>query len=361
MKTGARAFAASLVLALSTAACTSAPAAPAPPPSSVTVPAATTTAATTSPKVAFIRDLSIPDADEHALPAFQGAQLAFQTAVFGDPNAIPVQLVLVDVAEDPEALEAIQADPSVVAAIIAPGVEVDAVGDVPPLSLSGLVPASGSGLRLVPPIGIVARSLARSLPPGACIFSEDPPPDRFGALVGQRSGETPEAIDAAEAAALVSARGCGTVAWVGGPDRGAEAAISLEGSDVRFVGGDRLLDYDFLAEAGIAAEGARAVCPCADVSTSTDLAARRFIQDYQSEFGSAPAAYSVEGWDAAHLVLRAIRQAGATRPDVASWLGAVAAHDGLSSVYRFDTDGELLFPVVRTYRVVGGRWMSAPA
>lgn len=364
MKAGARAVATSLVIVASAASCTSpAPAAPEPPRSSANTTSVSTSATPspmTSVTVAFIRDLSIPDADEHALPAWQGAQLAFQTAALRDPSATPVHLVLVDVADDPSALVTIEADPSIVAAIVAPGVELDDWADVPILSLSGSVAPSDQGLRLVPPVRVVASALARTLRPGACILSEDPQADGFGALVAQRSGDSAGSIDVDQVLAVVSERGCRTVVWVGGPDAGAEAALTLEDSGVRFVGGDRLLDHDFLAEAGGAAEGARSFCPCADVSTSTELAARRFIQDYQSAFGSAPAAYSVEGWDAAHMILRALREAGVSRPEVGSWLGAVAAHDGLSRVYRFGRDGELVQPgsAVRIYRLMGGRWVA---
>ena len=321
----------------------------------------TTAAPVEQVNVAFVRDPSVPDADEHALPALQGALLAFQTAALADPDAVPVDLVLVDVGEDPAALETILSDPTFVAAIVAPGDDVDVPEGIPVLSLSGLVTAS-DGVRLVPPVATVARTLSRSIPNAPCILSEDPPPDAFGALVARRVSRPADAVDAAQAAGLVSERGCRTVVWAGGPDAGADLAVALADADVRLVGGDRLLDHDFLAESGASAEGAQAFCPCADVSTSTAFAARRFIQDYQSEFGSAPAAYAVEGWDAARLVLRAVREAAATRQGVGAWLSGVAAHEGLARTYRFGTDGELLDPesTVRVYRVVGGRWVSAP-
>ena len=41
-------------------------------------------------KVAFVRDLSVPDADEHALPAMQAVRLAFETATLLDPTAAPI-------------------------------------------------------------------------------------------------------------------------------------------------------------------------------------------------------------------------------------------------------------------------------
>lgn len=362
MKTWVRPFAA---IALATAACTApAPASPGPSASSspTTTPDPRVTASPVEQvNVAFIRDLSVPDADEHALPALQGTQLAFQTAALVDPDAAPLELALVDVGEGSSAIESILEDPSFVAAIVAPGVEVDVPEEIPVLSLSGLATASETGVRLIPPMATAARALARDIRNAPCILSEDPPPDRFGALVARRSGEPSTPVAAAGAAALVSERGCRTVVWAGGPDAGADLAVALHGAGIRLVGGDRLLDHDFLAEAGHAAEGSRAFCPCADVSTSTAFAARRFIQDYQSEFGSAPAAYSVEGWDAGRLLLRAVREAGATREDVGGWLGGVAAHEGLAGIYRFGEDGELLDPegAVRVYRVVGGRWVSA--
>jgi hypothetical protein len=355
-----------VALALVATACTaSAPASPGPPSSAAsgTTPG---TSAAPSPveqvNVAFVRDNSVPDTDEHALPALQGAQLAFQTAALGDPEAVPIHLEPVDVGEDPSALEEVAADPSFVAAIVAPGVDVDLPEGIPVVSLSGLVSASGAGTRLVAPIGTTARILARAVRNAPCVLSEDPPPDPLGALVADRSGEPVNTISGATAGA-VSERGCGTVVWTGGPDTGAVVAAALGVTGADLVGGDRLLDHDFLAEAGASAEGARAFCPCADVSTSTAFAARRFIQDYQSEFGSAPAAYAVEGWDAGHLIRLAVREGAPSREDVGAWLGGVAAHRGLAGTYRFGTDGELLDPggTVRVYRVVGGRWLSASA
>jgi hypothetical protein len=354
-------------IALLVAACTTAvPASPGPP-SPVSVTATPDTNLSPSPveqvNVAFVRDNSVPDADEHALPALQGAQLAFQTAALADPNAVLIHLALVDVGEDPSALEEVAADPSFVAAIVAPGVDVDVPEGLPVVSLSGLVPASDAGARLVPPIETTARTLARTVRNAPCVFSEEPPPDPLGALVADRSGEPAYTIDVAGISEAVSERGCGTVVWTGGPDTAAGAVAALEDTDVPVVGGDRLLDHDFLAEAGASAEGVRAFCPCTDVSTSTAFAARRFIQDYQSEFGSAPAAYAVEGWDAGHLIRRAVRDGAPTRQEVGAWLGGVAAHRGLAGTYRFGTDGNLIDPdgTVRVYRVVGGRWLSAPA
>jgi branched-chain amino acid transport system substrate-binding protein len=151
------------------------------------------------------------------------------------------------------------------------------------------------------------------------------------------------------------------VIWAGGPDAGGEAAPGIRLAGLAFIGGDRLLDPDFLSAAGTGAEGSFALCACANVSTSTELAARRFIQDYQSEHGVAPGAYAVEGWDAAHVILRAVGAGGITRSVVARSLDALTVIDGLEGTHRFGANGEPLEPraLLRLYRVEGGRWVAA--
>jgi branched-chain amino acid transport system substrate-binding protein len=174
-------------------------------------------------------------------------------------------------------------------------------------------------------------------------------------------GATARTVDPPAAAAVAGEAGCDVVIWAGGPNAGAEAVRALQGLDVAFIGGDRLLDPDFLSTAGSAAEGAVALCACANVSTSTELAARRFIQDYQSEHGVAPGAFAVEGWDAAQLILRSAGDRGVTRALVARSLGGLTTADGLEGTRRFAADGEPLEPraLLRLYRVEGGRWVRA--
>ena len=315
-----------------------------------------------------MRDLSVPDADEHALPALQAIRLAFETATLQDPGAVPVELEEFDLAQDAADLGSIDADPSYVGVIVAPGVNGDDAElgtDLPVLSLSGI----GAGddrsafVRMVAPLETVADTLAGRLRrSSACVLSEDPPPDPlFGLLSEALPGATARTVEPSGAAEVAGETGCDVVIWAGGPDAGAEAARALEPLGIALVGGDRLLDPDFLSTAGTASEGAFALCACANVSTSTELASRRFIQDYQSEHGVAPGAFAVEGWDAAHLILRAAGDGGITRALVARLLGGLTTADGLEGTRRFAADGEPLDPraLLRLYRVEGGRWVRA--
>lgn len=319
-------------------------------------------------KVAFVRDLSMTDAEEHALPASQAIRLAFETATLQDPSSVPVELEEFDLTQDATDLESIDADPSYVGVIVAPGVDGDDAEldtDLPVVSLSGLGAGDGrrAWVRMVAPLATTVDALAERLRrSSACVLAEDPPPDPlYGLLSEALPGATARTVDPAAAGAVAGGARCDVVIWAGGPNAGGEAARSLQGLDVVFIGGDRLLDPDFLSTAGPAAEGAVALCACASVSTSTDLAARRFIQDYQSEHGVAPGAFAVEGWDAAHLILRAAGDRGITRALVARSLGGLRTADGLEGTRRFAADGEPLEPraLLRLYRVEGGRWVRA--
>ena len=319
-------------------------------------------------RVAFVRDLSVPDADEHALPALQAVRLAFETAALQDPTAVPVELEEFDLVQDADDLEAIDADPSYVGVIVAPGVngdEAELDADLPVVSLSGLGAGDGreAWVRMVAPLPTVADTLARRLRrSSACLLSEDPPPDPlFELLSVALPGATATTVEPSGAAEVASEAACDVVIWAGGPDAGAAAADALAESGLPIVGGDRLLDPDFLFAAGPAAEGTFALCAGANVATSTDLAARRFIQDYQSEHGAPPGAYAVEGWDAAHVILRAAGAEGITRAEVARSLDGLTTLDGLEGTRRFAADGEPLEPraLLRLYRVEGGRWVRA--
>ena len=319
-------------------------------------------------KVAFVRDLSMTDAEEHALPASQAIRLAFETATLQDPSSVPVELEEFDLTQDATDLESIDADPSYVGVIVGPGVNGDDVEldtDLPVVSLSGLGAGDGrrAWVRMVAPLATTVDALAGRLRrSSACVLAEDPPPDPlYGLLSEALPGARARIIDPSAAAALVGEAGCDVVIWAGGPNGGGEAVRSLQGLDVAFIGGDRLLDPDFLSTAGPAAEGAVALCACANVSTSTELAARRFIQDYQSEHGVAPGAFAVEGWDAAHLILRAAGDRRITRALVDRSLDGLATLDGLEGIRRFRADGEPLEPraLLRLYRVEGGRWVRA--
>jgi hypothetical protein len=303
-------------------------------------------------RVAYVQDLSRPGAFEHGLPAMQGATLALRIAEITGRTDLSVTLVSVDVGADPEAIAELAADPGVVAVIAAPGLDARPIeaGTLPVVSLAGSDEASGGVvLPLVPPGSVQADALAADVQALAPAGTEV-------CLRGDRSDGFLADVAGALGVPARSGPPCPVVVWHGDP----RIAADLAAGGAALAGSDTLLDPDFVSEAGPAAEGAVAVCGCADVSTSTARPIQRFVQDYQSEFGSAPGAYAVEGWDAATLIVRALEEAGASREDAAAWLARVGVLDGLERTYRFGDDGSLLNPesFVLTYIAHGGRWVS---
>jgi hypothetical protein len=344
-------------------------------------PATTPTATGTMPptpeppavKVAFIQDLAPEGALDRTLPAFQGAELAFAVASARDDAVATVQIVAFDIEGSVETgreiAEEIAGDPSYVAAIAAPGLPeqqpiADALRDTPFLSLSDRGTSIGEGdtsLRFVAPLPDLAERLARlaeslrSSHRGVCVAApgEPDPLARYTRRFLSRDVRVTSATGTDEA---TSAR-CGVVVWTGDGAGAASFAVALD-AEVRLVGGPGLRDGDFIEDSGASAEGALSVCSCADVSSSLDLAARRFIQTFQSENGTAPGPYALEAWDAGRVIVAGLHAAGPSRAELRSWLTGQSRFRGLGNSYHW-VGGELVSPstFVRAYEVVGGRWV----
>lgn len=382
-------LAAALCVAVLAAACTGDGSA-APGPSSPTAPASPVPAEV---KVAYLEDLSLEGAEARVAPAFQGAKLAFDTAALSGDLPVQVQLVGLDTQGDTatasEVARQIAEDPSYVAAIGAPYlgsqgalVEVLDAAGVPFVTLSGLDPglaASGwtTWRRVVATQAQEAVALAgyvdslRPVRDGVCLAGDG---SRVGAtflkavasslaahvLVRQRVVPTEESAVAFSDA--VTASGCGVVVW-GGFSAGAVALerhlVGLGLAEVHFVGDGGVKDATYLQVADRAGDGTVVSCPCADVSTSTELAVQRFIQDYQADFGLPPGSYAVEAWDVAHMYLDAFRSGATTRGEVFAFVGGMPFYEGLASTYVFSPGGDLEPQTanVYLYEDEGGRWL----
>jgi len=368
-------------------------------------PSSRTPSPTTSPtpstpavvKVAFIEDLASDEAEGRVLPSLQAAGLAFSNATLGGALPVAVDLVPLDTQGDPpvtdDIVDEIAADPTYVGALIAPYLSdqaglaegLDAAG-VPTLSLSTGQPALGTaGLtawrRIVANLPEETAALAAyvsALPAadgGPCIArGPDPQDARLARSVARAFAGTagpsvtvadPEATSSA--ATEIAGAGCGVVVWVGSVAL-AEAlriALTQHGADVVLVGGDDLKDDAYPDLVGPAGDGTVAFCPCADLSSSTNLAAQRFIQDFQAEHGLPPGPYAAEAWDAAKMLVRALGSGATTRAGVLAYLGASGPFQGLANRYEFAPGGELTSAAtaVHAYRDRGGRWieLTAPA
>jgi ABC-type branched-subunit amino acid transport system substrate-binding protein len=346
-------------------------------------------------KIAFLQDLSSEEAAVRSAPAFQGAKLAFDTAALGDGLPVSVELISVDTGGDAATAAAaareILSDPAFVGAIGAPSLterEQSAAGDLldrgglPTLTLSPLGPNLSSRgwtawRRTVADVTLEGRAIAAfvdSVPSprrGACVLGDGSSGSK--SLLGAVAASTTSDVvvrwhtDATETGSLrvaqaVSRARCGTVVWGGSSTVGGLVRRALHEAGARrisFVGGDAMKDPVYLAVAGRAGLGTVAACPCADLSTATDFASQRFIQDYQADFGVPPGAFAAEAWDAAGIFVRAFRAGGASADAVRAILWGTETYRGLANTYAFQPDGELTrsSAPIRLYRDEGGRWI----
>lgn len=344
-------------------------------------------------KIAFIEDLSDPEAEGRVQSALNGAALGLSNAALLGGLPATIDLVPLDTGGDPDRAAQIAgevaADPSFVGAIIAPYLEdqasaavvLDGAG-VPTLSLSSRQPGLGAlGLttwrRLVASHAEEAAALAASVEASTgsrrrvCLLRGPEATDaRWARLVERALGSEVVLQDLAPGAdavpsviAKVEAAGCGTVVWGGSAEEGAafgSAMAQARLGRVELAGGDLLKDDAHLGAAGRAGAPTLATCPCVDLSTSTYLAAQRFIQDYQAEHGLPPGPYAAEAWDAARMFVQAVRSGAITRIAILAELETAPPFAGLANTYAFASDGELAASsaVVHVYRDEGGRWIE---
>jgi branched-chain amino acid transport system substrate-binding protein len=345
--------------------------------------------------VAFVDDLSREGSAERVAPAFQGARLAIDTAALRGTLRANVHLVPLDTGGTPAGVEhvasQIAADPSFVATIVSPELPGQAalgerlasagVGTIS-LSTIGGAPADAAPLwwRAVPDMSREASAVADAVralegPRRVCLLGDaSPTSTALLRAVAGALGVRPALrldlteVDADDPTVIAAIRGaaCRSIVWGGSPTGAALLRLALTSGglrDVRLFGGESLKDASYTTTAGPRGRGTIAVCPCVDLSTSTDLRAQRFIQDYQSEFGVPPGPFAAEGRDVASMILNAIDGRAADRASVGSALATATRFDGLARSYRFDPDGELrgASAAVRVYRDEGVRWVALPA
>jgi branched-chain amino acid transport system substrate-binding protein len=327
-------------------------------------------------RVVVLQDGSFPDAGHLVSPAVLGLQLALSQT----PSA---ELEILDTGGDSArtvaAARAVAADPSVVASVIAPftAMPVEALAPlvtagVPVLSLSSLSESPPEGgpppawRRLVAPVSVTARALVRvagklrrSAP--VCVFGEDTSwsnrvrAEIEGARTGVRVRSVTTSLD--HGGEAIEAAGCGAAVWTGSAS-GADALAETIGGIVPLVVDDAARTDPYLVSRWPAAWTTLAVCSCADLSTSEDPDAQRFVHDFQASTGLDAGSFAVEGFDAGTWIVRALQQ-GATREHVATRLSSVNRFDGLARTYRWGDRGSTLDQGLQVYRAVGLRWLTA--
>ena len=120
-----------------------------------------------------------------------------------------------------------------------------------------------------------------------------------------------------------------------------------------FMSGDGSEDPKFIQDAGGAsiANGAYLSCACADETHNS--AAASFVSAYQQMFGTPPAIYSAEAYDATNFVLAAIKSGATTSSAINDYLNS-KSYVGLTKTVKFESDGNVSGGTIYVYAVQNG-------
>lgn len=133
----------------------------------------------------------------------------------------------------------------------------------------------------------------------------------------------------------------------------AEAGLLVQqmrgaGVEATFVVADGVKDPGFIEAAGDAAEGTIITCPCLPPEEQQE-----FFTAFEEEFGTAPATYSAEAFDAANVMLEGILEGNTDRESLLEWINGYEG-DGITKTITFDEAGEVENISVWAYVVEGG-------
>jgi branched-chain amino acid transport system substrate-binding protein len=132
-------------------------------------------------------------------------------------------------------------------------------------------------------------------------------------------------------------------------------ALKAAGYTGTMLSGDGSKDPNFITTAGKdAAEGWQFTCPCLDAGSDPKYAS--FASAYKTLSNAAPGTYSIEGYDAANViisVLKSLNTTSPTRAAVAAGVGKVD-YQGLSKEIKFTSTGDISGTSIYAYKITNG-------
>jgi branched-chain amino acid transport system substrate-binding protein len=139
--------------------------------------------------------------------------------------------------------------------------------------------------------------------------------------------------------------------------------MKAAGLDVPLMGGDGIYDPAFIEQAGKTSDGDLATSVGAPPETLDT--AKKFISDYEAAGYPEPyAAYGAYSYDAANVIINALKTSLADAEDVESareaTIEAVQKTDfeGATGQVKFDEFGDSVSQVLTVYEVTGGEWKT---
>jgi branched-chain amino acid transport system substrate-binding protein len=179
-----------------------------------------------------------------------------------------------------------------------------------------------------------------------------------GSLVGTDSTKN-DTADFAPTVAKVKSKGANVVIYTGYYSQAAVLVKQLRdgGYTGIFAGGDGVLNAEFAVLAGAAAEGARltgATVPLGDLSA--DLAAK-----FKESQGVEPGVYAAESFDAAYIIIEAIKAGNTTRESIMKFIKSVSYVGVGGQAISFDANGDSTLGFINGFEVKAGKVASLGA
>jgi branched-chain amino acid transport system substrate-binding protein len=177
-------------------------------------------------------------------------------------------------------------------------------------------------------------------------------------IVGTDSTKN-DTSDFAATVAKVKSKGANVVIYTGYFSQAAVLVKQLRDGGYKgiFAGGDGVLNSEFAVLAGAAAEGARltgATVPLGELSP--DLAAK-----FKESLGVEPGVYAAESFDAANIIIDAIKAGNTTRETILAYIKTVQFVGVGGEVIAFDANGDSTLGFINGFEVKAGKVVSTGA
>jgi branched-chain amino acid transport system substrate-binding protein len=179
-----------------------------------------------------------------------------------------------------------------------------------------------------------------------------------GALVGTDSTKN-DTADFAPTVAKIKSKGANVVIYTGYYSQAAVLVKQLRDGGYKgiFAGGDGVLNSEFAVLGGAAAEGARltgATVPLGELSA--DLAAK-----FKESQGVEPGVYAAESFDAANIIIEAIKAGNTTRETIMAYIKSVSYVGVGGQAISFDANGDSTLGFINGFEVKAGKVVSTGA
>jgi len=179
-----------------------------------------------------------------------------------------------------------------------------------------------------------------------------------GALVGTDSTKN-DTADFAPTVAKIKSKGANVVIYTGYYSQAAVLVKQLRDGGYKgiFAGGDGVLNSEFAVLGGAAAEGARltgATVPLGELSA--DLAAK-----FKESQGVEPGVYAAESFDAANIIIEAIKAGNTTRETIMAFIKSVSYVGVGGQAISFDANGDSTLGFINGFEVKAGKVVSTGA